>query len=159
MKYLIITLLFCNLFSAQSNVDFSEIIKNGNNYFEGKKDENQQVKFTFDSVYSNNEDEYFVEGIAEIGDEISSVSGKINFNKKETKKFRNPSMYNFDVVLNIGKESDQTKVFKGQLNIKMIPKIFNVIVFEGIYQDENGKDPMHFDNSEQIMKYLESLKK
>ena len=159
MKYLLFTLFFFNFFSAQNKVDFTQIIKNEGIYFEGKKDQKQQVKFKFDFVYSTTANEYVVEGVSEIGDEISGFSGQINFNKKETKKFRNPSMYNFDVVLNIGKESDQIKVFKGHLNIKIIPKIFNIIVFEGIYQHENGKYPMDFDNSDQIMTYLESLKK
>ena len=159
MKYLIITLLFCNLFSAQNKVDFTEIIKNNTDYFEGKKAEKHDVKIKFDSVYSSNQKEYLVKGVAEIDDKILNISGQIIFNPKETKKLRDRSMYNFDVVLNAENASGPTPVFDGRLNIKMIPKIFNVIVFEGIYQDENGKNPMNFDNSEQIMKYLESLKK
>ncbi len=159
MKYLIIVFLFCNLFSAQNKVDFTEIIKNNGNYFESEKDESLQVKFKFDSVYSTSDDLYTVEGVAEIGGELSGVSGTINFNKNVTKKLRNPSIYNFDVLLYIGKESDLSKTFKGQLNIKIVPKLFNVIVFEGIYQEKNRKNPIHFDNSEQIMKFLESFKK
>ncbi len=159
MKYLIIVFLFCNLCSAQNKVDFTEIIKNNGNYFESEKDESQQVKFKFDSVYSTSDDLYTVEGVAEIGGELSGVSGTINFNKNVTKKLRNPSIYNFDVLLYIGKEPDLSKTFKGQLNIKIVPKLFNVIVFEGIYQENNRKNPIHFDNSEQIMKFLESFKK
>ncbi|MCQ4034685.1 hypothetical protein [Kaistella montana] len=160
MKKILFFLLFVSSFSfAQSNAEIIEIIKNNHQYFEGKKNEKNDVKVKFDSVYSPIKDEYLVEGIAEIDNEISKFSGKISFNAKQTKKLRDPSISNFDVVLNGEKTSDNSKVFNGSLNIKMIPKLFNVIVFEGIYQEENAKSPMYFHNSNEIMRYLESLKK
>lgn len=159
MKYLLFTILFLNFFSAQSKVDFTPVIKNNHNYFEGIKNKKQEVKIKFDSVYTANQEEYLVEGIADIGKEVSKVSGVISFNKKETKKFKDPGMYNFDVVLNIENSSGLTTLFNGSLNIKMMSKIFNVVVFEGVYQDGNGSYPMNFDNSNAIMNFLETLKK
>lgn len=160
MKKILFFLLFLSTFTfAQSNLEIIQIIINNHQYFEGKKSEKNNVKIKFDSVYTHIQDEYLVEGIAEIDDKISKFSGKISFNTKQTKKLRDPNIYNFDVTLNEEKIADNSEFFRGSLNIKIGPKLFNIIVFEGVYQDENVKSPMYFDNSNQIMKYLESLKK
>ena len=76
-------MLFLSTFTfGQSNLEIIQIIINNHQYFEGKKSEKNNVKIKFDSVYTHIQDEYLVEGIAEIDDKISKFSGKISFNTK-----------------------------------------------------------------------------
>lgn len=162
MKKFILLFILCSSFAfSQSNVDFVQIIKNKGNYFDGKKGADQELKIKFDSVYLNvaNENEIFVEGFLESGINRSKISGKISFNKKMTKKLNDPTIYNFDVILNEGQPSEKTGVFSGTLNLKIMPKLFNVIVFEGIWLEDNTKYQFSFDNYHEITSYLESLKK
>lgn len=156
MKYVFFFLLCFTITSAQKSIDLPDLIKNNGHYFEGEKGKKQSIKVTFSSVSMSTgiSSLYDVEGSLQIGDETHKITGNVNYNQTETARVNDESIQIYSAVLNIENQG----VFKGSLGLKLMPKLFNVIVFEGVLQKDKKKVAMHFDNSNQIMKYLESLK-
>lgn len=156
MKYVFFFLLCFTITSAQKSIDLPGLIKNNGHYFEGEKGKKQSIKVSFTSVSlsAGISSLYDVEGSLQIGENIHKITGTVNYNQTETASVNDESIQIYSTVLNIENQG----VFKGSLALKLMPKLFNVIVFEGVLKKDKKKVAMHFDNSNQIMKYLESLK-
>ena len=156
MKYVFLFLLCFSLASAQKRFDLPDLIKNNGHYFEGEKDKKQSIKVSFTSVSlsAGISSLYDVEGSLQIGEATHKITGTVNYNQTETARVNDKSIQIYSAVLNIENQG----VFKGSLALKLMPKLFNVIVFEGVLQKDKKRIAKHFDNSNQIMKYLESLK-
>lgn len=159
MKTLLLVFsLFFIVLSAQTADELAVIVRNEGQSYEGKINGKEILRVKFDAVsgVSSKPQDLTLSGEMEKNSVAVKFHGEAKFNSIMTKTMRDKTITVYEIVLRNSENKDEI-LFGGDMVLKSMPKLFNLIVFEGEWMNNDEKLKAYFDNSAQLMNGLQSL--